>query len=93
VILSAYLFRHALVTELREDGWDTSDIAAVIGESTADTVAWYGLRRRGGGSVKPKKIAVVAGSIQTAVPVRPPDLSGLAIQVSRAKGSSKALRK
>ena len=83
VILSAYLFRHSLVTEMREEGWDTSDIAGVIGESTADTVAWYGMRRRGGGSVKPKKVAIVRGSIQTAVPVRPPDLSGLAQQVSR----------
>ena len=82
VILSAYLFRHSLVTEMRESGWDTCDIAAVIGESTADTVSWYGLRSRGG-SVKPKKVAIVPGSIQTAVPVRPPNLSGLTTQVSR----------
>ena len=91
VILSAYLFRHALVTEMREEGWDTSDIAGVIGESTADTVAWYGMRRRSGGSVKPKKVAILAGSIQTAVPVRPLDLSSLAQQVraSRSKGARK----
>ena len=91
VILSAYLFRHALVTEMREEGWDTSDIAGVIGESTADTVAWYGMRRRSGGSVKPKKVVIVLGSIQTAVPVRPLDLSSLAQQVraSRSKGARK----
>ena len=93
VILSAYLFRHALVTDMREEGWDTSDIAAVIGESTADTVAWYGLRRRSGGSVKPKKVAIVPGTIQTAVPVRPLDLSGLAQQVNRTASRSKAARK
>ena len=91
VILSAYLFRHSLVTEMREEGWDTSDIAGVIGESTADTVAWYGMRRRSGGSVKPKKVVIVLGSIQTAVPVRPLDLSSLAQQVraSRSKGARK----
>ena len=93
VILSAYLFRHSLVTELREEGWDVCDIAAVIGESTADTVAWYGMRRRRSGSVKPKKVAIVAGSIQTAVPVRPLDLSGLAQQVNRTASRSKVARK
>jgi len=93
VILSAYLFRHALVTEMREEGWDTSDIAGVIGESTAETVAWYGMRRRSGGSVKPKKVAIVPGSIQTAVPVRPRDLSGLAQQVNRTARRSKAPRR
>ena len=92
VILSAYLFRHSLVTEMREEGWDVCDIAAVIGESTADTVSWYGMRRRGG-SVKPKKVAIVAGSIQTAVPVRPLDLSGLAQQVNRTASRSKVARK
>ena len=93
VILSAYLFRHSLVTEMRESGWHTCDIAAIIGESTADTVSWYGLRRRGGGSVKPKKVAIVPGSIQTAVPVRPLDLSRLAQQVNRTASRSKAARK
>jgi len=93
VILSAYLFRHSLVTELREEGWDVCDIAAVIGESTADTVAWYGMRRRRSGSVKPKKVAIVAGSIQTAVPVRPLDQSGLAQQVNRTASRSKVARK
>ena len=89
MILSAYLFRHALVTEMREEGWDTSDIASVIGESTADTVAWYGMRRRGGGSVKPTKVAIVLDSIQTAVPVRPLNLSGLVQQVKRTASRSK----
>ena len=93
VILSAYLFRHSLVTEMREEGWDVCDIAAVIGESTADTVSWYGLRRRGGGSVKPKKVAILSGSIKTAFPVRPLDLSGLAQQVNRTASRSKVARK
>ena len=92
VILSAYLFRHALVTEMREEGWDACDIAAVIGESTADTLSWYGMRRRGG-SAKPQKVAIVPGSIQTAVPVRPLDLSGLAQQISDTTSRSKTVRK
>lgn len=82
IILSAYLFRHALVTELRSDGWDSADIAGVIGESTADTTRWYGLRTRAG-SVAPKSVVIVPGSVRTAVPVRPADLSGLPQQPKR----------
>ena len=48
VILSAYVFRHAFVTDLYLDGWTTEDIAAVLGETSADTVSWYGNRPRRG---------------------------------------------
>jgi integrase len=88
VILSAYLFRHSLVTELREDGWDSVDIAGLIGESTADTVRWYGLRVRTG-SVKPEKVAIVSESLKTAVPVRPVDLSSLEGQIRKPETRKK----
>ena len=74
--LSAYVFRHALVTEMREDGWETRDIAAVIGESSAETVRLYGTRVRTR-SKSPKVVAIDVKSVQAARPVRVVDLSGL----------------
>ena len=74
--LSAYLFRHAVVTDMQEAGWDTSEIAGAIGEICASTVAWYGLRRRRG--VKPgPPPAIVRGAVRTARPVRPIDLTSM----------------
>ena len=85
-ILSAYLFRHALVTQLREAGWDSEGIAAVIGEGSAATVRYYGTRVRTH-SRKPKPLAIVAVSVETARPVSPVDMSGLKrIQKKSAKG-------
>ena len=74
--LSAYVFRHALVTEMREDGWETQNIAAVIGESSADTVRLYGIRVRTR-SKSPKVLAIDVKSVQAARPVRAVDSSGL----------------
>jgi hypothetical protein len=76
VILSAYVFRHALVTEMRSRGWDTSDIAAVIGESCSATTRHYG-DRWPTGSGQLGSIAISRNSIQTARPVAPPDTSWL----------------
>ena len=74
--LSAYVFRHALVTEMREDGWETQNIAAVIGESSADTVRLYGIRVRTR-TKSPKVLAIDVKSVQAARPVRAVDSSGL----------------
>ena len=76
MILSAYVFRHALVTDLREDGWETEDIAAVIGESSAETVRHYGIRVRTR-SKSPKRVAIDVASVQVARTVRAVDRSGL----------------
>jgi len=76
IILSAYVFRHALVTDLRAEGWTVEDIAAVLGESAAETANWYGWRpQRGSRDVEPS--AVVPGSTETCRPVRPPDRAWL----------------
>lgn len=75
-VLSAYTFRHALVTDLRDEGWDTASIAAAIGESSADTVAYYGTRSRGRGK-SPSSSAVLMNSVQAALPVRPSKMEGL----------------
>lgn len=75
-VLSAYTFRHSLVTELRQEGWDTASIAAVIGESSAKTVALYGIRSRKGPQPQ-TKVAIVSGSQRAARPVRAIDMQGL----------------
>ena len=75
-MLSAYLFRHALVTEMREAGWESHEIAAAIGESSAETTRLYGLRVRGGKKAKPA-IAIDKSSVQTARVVKKADTQGL----------------
>jgi integrase len=87
--LSAYAFRHALVTDLREEGWTTEEIAAVIGELSAATVAYYGLHRRGKGKVRPG-VAIERGKVATANPVKPLDRSGLqAVFEKKARSGSR----
>nr|CBA29334.1 hypothetical protein Csp_A11620 [Curvibacter putative symbiont of Hydra magnipapillata] len=75
-VLSAYTFRHALVTDLRDEGWKAETIAAAIGEVSADTVAYYGIRSGGRGK-SPSSSAVLMNSVQAALPVRPSKMEGL----------------
>lgn len=72
VLLSPYVFRHAVVSDMRSEDWDEAEIAAVIGESSAATVAWYGLNwgSRGRRSHKARAVAIVRDSVQTARPVK-----------------------
>lgn len=74
--LSAYMFRHALVTEMRESGWTSEEMAAVIGEWSAETIRHYGTRVRSGKKIKPD-VAVIKDSVQTARPVKPADTQEL----------------
>jgi hypothetical protein len=81
--LSAYVFRHALVTELRDAGWEEHEIAAVLGERAAETARYYG-NRTGGGRLSPPVISIVKSSVQTSRVVRLVDNSGLkALKKSR----------
>lgn len=84
VWLSAYLFRHALVSDLRSDGWDEQSIAAVLGEAATDTARQYGKRSRSK-STRPLKIAIQRSLVQTAVPVRPTKKKSGYTQVARTK--------
>ena len=61
---------------MREDGWETQNIAAVIGEGTADTVRLYGTRVRIR-SKSPRVLAIDVKMVQGARPVCPVDSSGL----------------
>lgn len=69
VMLSAYLFRHEIATDLRDNGWTSTEIAALLGEVVAETAAHYGISRRSRKNPKPK-LSVIRGSVQTARPVR-----------------------
>lgn len=85
LLLSAYLFRHALVTDMRENGWDTEQIAAVIGESSAQTTSYYGIRRNSGSRKVKPKLAIVSESVRTPRAVKPIDHTGLNAQLKKQK--------
>ena len=76
VSLSAYLFRHQLATDLRENGWSSEEMAAVLGESVAETTRHYGIRLRGSKSPK-SNVSVIRGRVRTARPVRSASKTGL----------------
>ena len=88
ILISPYVFRHFLVTSLRDAGWETEEIAVVLGESVGDTVRHYGLGRRAA-SKSPRTSEVVRGTVSGARTVRPVDRSGLNA-VRKPKAAPKA---
>ena len=81
-ILSAYMFRHALATDMRAAGWGSEEVAGVLGERSARTSRWYGLRKRGSKSPM-AAVSVARGTVLTALPVAPADKSWLAGRPSK----------
>lgn len=75
-LVTGYSFRHSLAEDLREAGWEAEEIAAVLGQSVAETQAMYGRRKRTG-SRAPQAVTIERTSVETARPVRPLDRSGL----------------
>ena len=47
-LVSAYVFRHALATDMYEAGWDDVTIAGVLGEASAETAIGTDFARPGG---------------------------------------------
>lgn len=47
LILSSYVLRHAIATDLRQARWASVEITEVLGGRSAATSRWYGLRWRG----------------------------------------------
>ena len=68
-LVSAYVFRHALASDLSEEGWTDAAMASVLGESVAETSRWYGLRVRTR-SKKKITIAIDPNRVETARVVR-----------------------
>lgn len=67
-----YSFRHALATDLRNDGWSVDEIASALGQRSANTQRHYGFRK--GGKRKPQancQPAIIKGTVTTASPVAP----------------------
>lgn len=85
--ITPYVYRHAMGTNLRESGWEVEEIAAFLGERSADTVKHYGLRKAG--SKKPKhghSHVVLRESVQHSHNVKPANKAKLnAVIQSRAR--------
>lgn len=89
--LSAYLIRHAVVTEMRQNAWGSTDIAQLLGHATDATSSAYGKRSRG--SKKSKPVAVVKKSLKTSWPVKVRDKSGLDKVLGKKKKKTKRQRR
>ena len=50
---TAYVYRHAFATMLRDSGYSVEEIGAYMGHSVAETQRLYGFRKGGGRKVKP----------------------------------------
>jgi hypothetical protein len=69
LILSDYVLRHCMATDLWQEHWSLAEIAAVLGERAEETARHYGLRTRGAKWRKPD-VFIERGAVETAVPVR-----------------------
>lgn len=92
LVLSAYVFRHALVTDLREQGWDGEQIAALIGETSERTLTCYGTRVHAGSRKVKPVVAIVPDSVRAPRPVKPVDRSGLEPHLRKKAKASGAKR-
>lgn len=69
LILSDYVLRHCVATDLWQEHWSLAEIAAVLGERAEETARHYGLRTRGAKWRKPD-VYIERATVKTAVPVR-----------------------
>lgn len=72
--LSAYLFRHAIATDVRQDGGKSDEVSAVLGHRSAKTAGHYGTYTKAKGK---KRNAMDKNAVRTALPVTPADTTGL----------------
>jgi hypothetical protein len=70
-IVSAYCFRHALVTDLRDAGWTDAEIAPVIGDRSASTVHDHYGEHSSAGKVRKKISAILKESVVATHAVKP----------------------
>lgn len=88
--LSAYLIRHAVVTEMRQNSWEAKDLGQLMGHANASTSSAYGGGR--GGTKKPKPVAVMKQSLKTERPVKVSGKAGLAMVQAKNKKADKKRR-
>lgn len=72
---TAYVYRHAFATRLRDAGFSAEEIGAAMGHSVAETQSVYGVRAGGRGKKRIKRISEL--SVEVARPVPALDRSGL----------------
>ena len=74
---TAYVFRHAFATRLRDQGFEAEDLGAFLGHSASESQRLYGFKVGAGKRGKKNR---AQASIRVEVPreVRPLDRSGLA---------------
>lgn len=72
-VLSAYVLRHAVATDLRQEGWSSIELAAVLGERVEETARHYGLFRRGAKRGRQLGAGIIRDQVKTAIPVRAHD--------------------
>lgn len=70
-LVSAYCFRHALVTDLRDAGWSDAEIAPVIGDRSASTVHDHYGEHSSAGKLRKKVSAVLKESVTATHAVKP----------------------
>lgn len=70
-LVSAYCFRHALVTDLRDAGWTDAEIAPVIGDRSASTVHDHYGEHAQTGKARKKVSAIVKESVTATHAVKP----------------------
>ncbi|MEC5215020.1 hypothetical protein RCH06_003597 [Polaromonas sp. CG_9.5] len=66
---TAYVYRHAFATMLRDSGHTVEEIGACMGHSVAETQRLYGFRKGGGRKVKPMQVS--GYSVEVPREVRP----------------------
>ena len=82
---TAYVFRHAFATMLRDSGHTVDEIAAFMGHSVAETQRLYGFRKGGGRKVKPAQAS--GYSVEVPREVRPLKTNGLTSVLAKKKAS------
>lgn len=85
---TAYVYRHAFATRLRDAGFGAEEVGAFLGHSVAETQAVYGIKAGGRGKRRIKR----ASELRVEVPreVRPLDRSGLKkVQATRKARESR----
>lgn len=85
--LSAYLFRHATATDVRQDGGKSDEVSAVLGHRSAKTAGHYGTYAKAKGK---RRNAMDKNSVRTALAVTPADTTGLQdLQHKKARQNSR----
>ena len=85
--LSAYVHRHAVATDLRQDSWLAEEIAQVLGQASADTTRHYGFNSRGSKGRR-SRTSIGRGTVATARTVRSKDRTFISKKNVGAKPSA-----